>query len=235
MKLLIILPVYNEQAILQANALAVYGYCRQNFSDFKIIIADNASTDDCGAIGRHLAASFSQIDYLFLQEKGKGNAWREAFLANDADIYIFMDIDLSVPLIEIEKLVASILSGNNLALGSRFVAGATVKRPLNRRLVSWLYRLAAGFLLGLKVKDLQCGFKAMDNQAKELLGLTEDSGFFLDTELIFWARKRGLKIEELPIIWQENQLNLRKSKVKVVKTGFEYLGKIFSLLLTKNK
>ncbi|HNW09118.1 MAG TPA: glycosyltransferase [bacterium] len=235
MKLLIVLPIYNEQAILAANARAVYDYCRQNFSDFKIVIADNGSTDNSGTIGRNLAGRFPGIEYVFFKEKGKGNAWRQVFLATKADIYIFMDIDLSVTPKQVDRLVASILAGNNLALGSRFVTGAIVKRSVKRRLISWLYRLVAGLVLNLRVKDLQCGFKALDNQAKELLNFTKDDGFFLDTELIFWARKQGLKIEEIPVIWQENQSTPRKSKVKVVKTSCQYLKKIISLLFIDKK
>lgn len=234
MKILIVFPVYNEESVLRTNVLKTLDFCRQKFSDFKIVIADNASTDRSAAIGSELAGEFGEIDYFFVSQKGKGNAWRSAFLREPADVYVFMDIDLSVDLAALERLIKEIENGNSLVFGSRFIAGAQVERGIYRRIISWLYRGFARLVLNLPARDLQCGFKALDNRAKELLRQTKDDGFFLDTEFIFLAHKNGLRIKEVPVTWKEGAGGQRKSKVNIWGTGFGYLKKMVFLAIDKH-
>ena len=71
----IILPAYNEEAILKENTLKVFDFCKENIKDnWSIVISDNGSTDDTPNIARQLAGGFQQIKYLRTQNQGKGYA-----------------------------------------------------------------------------------------------------------------------------------------------------------------
>jgi hypothetical protein len=81
--------------------------------------------------------------------------------------------------------------------------------------------------LNFKIKDSQCGFKAISKKAAhDLIPKIQDNHWFFDTELLFLAQKYNYKIKELPIRWTEKQNRRRKSKVKVIKTALSYLKEI---------
>ncbi len=232
MKILIVLPVYNEQLIIEKSALKVLAFCQRDLSgyDCKIVIADNNSNDNTGIIGRELAQKYPAVDYFFTKQQGKGVAWRTAFQNYEADIYIVMDADLAVDLPAVNLLVEGIKGGADLALGSRYLKGSVVARPFFRDLTSVAYRSLVRLILGTKITDFQCGFKAINNQVKNnVLSKTKDNGFFLDTEITILSEKWGYKIKEVPVNWSEYRNLNRKSTVKVFKTMAEYLIKIWGL------
>jgi hypothetical protein len=125
-------------------------------------------------------------------------------------------------------LFAAIKEGNNIAIGSRYVKGAVVKRSLVRLIYSRVYISLVKLIAKTKLHDLQCGFKAFDNKAKnEILPLIKDKEWFWDTELLLLAEKKGLKIKEIPVKWQEN----KQTKVKFMKTIYQYLRNLIKFKL----
>jgi glycosyltransferase involved in cell wall biosynthesis len=232
MKILIVLPAYNEQIVLAQNTREVFEFCQANFNQdtWEIVIADNKSTDQTKSIAQDLVRRFPRVSYLYLPIKGKGLAWKTAFLQNQADIYIVMDVDLAVALPALKELVANIKSGYDLVLGSRYLDQSQVKRSNLRSLTSVIYRWLVRFILGSRITDFQCGFKALNNEVKRnILAKTVDQGFFLDTELVTWTEKAGYKIKEIPVIWEESREAKRKSTVNIFETTFDYLIKVWRL------
>src|SRR3989339_662672 len=232
MKILVALPVYNEELVVEKNSIIVLNYLQKNFptDEVMVVIADNNSTDRTGEISKQLASEQSGIKYLFITQKGKGNAWRTAMLQSEADVYLFMDVDLAVELTAVRPLVENIVSGYDLAIGSRYLPDSKVERSWSRGVISATYRFLAGTLLGVKVSDFTCGFKAISHEVREkVLSLTQDNMFFLDTELIALVKKQGYKIKEVPVNWSEFRDLERKSTVNIFRTTNEYLVKIFKL------
>ncbi|MEK7652929.1 MAG: glycosyltransferase [Patescibacteria group bacterium] len=232
MKILIVLPVYNEELVLEKNAKQVLAFCQKNFTDdeFKIVIGDNNSHDQTAEIGRRLKEEFPEIDYFFTAKKGKGVAWREIFLREEADIYIVMDVDLAVELSGTKLLVDGIKEGYDLAVGSRFLKDSVVNRSFFRDLSSSVYRFLVRFILDTKISDFQCGFKAINNKIKEnILSHIKDPGFFLDTEITIYSEKAGYRVKQVPVNWSEFRDVRRKSTVNVFETTIEYLKKILKL------
>lgn len=230
--ILIVLPVYNEELVLAKNTKQVLNFCRENFTadGFRIVIADNNSTDQTAAIGRRLAEELKEVNYFFIGKKGKGAAWRAVFSKYEADIYIVMDVDLAVGLEATKLLVKNILAGNDLVIGSRCLKDSAVSRSFFRDLASAVYRFLARLILKTKISDFQCGFKALNNKVKKnILPLTTDNGFFLDTEIIILAEKQGYQVKEVPVNWSEFRDLERKSTVNVFETTVEYLVKVWRL------
>src|SRR5207237_228559 len=157
--------------------------------DWRVTIADNASTDRTPEIAAVLAARHEHVEPLRLERKGRGFALCNAWLASDADVVSYMDVDLSTNLESFLPLVAPILSGHSeVAIGTRLAHSAHVRRRVKREVLSRGYNhlIRAGFRAGFS--DAQCGFKAIRaDVARRLLPLVEDDGWFFDTELLLLA------------------------------------------------
>jgi putative flippase GtrA len=214
----IVVPVYNEAAILSASIERLHAYLERTFPfGWRITIADNASTDDTLAISEALAARLPGVEVLHLADKGRGRALRAAWSRSDAAVVAYMDVDLSTGLDALLPLVAPLVSGHSdVAIGSRLSTGAHVVRGTRRELISRTYNrlLQATFRNGFR--DAQCGFKAVRaDVARALLPEIEDDGWFFDTELLLLAEHNGLRVSEVPVDWIDDP----DSRVHVVSTA----------------
>ena len=125
-------------------------------------------------------------------------------LAAEGRTVLFTDADQSTPIGEVEKLLAKLAAGHDVAIGSRAVPGAEVRQPQ-----VW-YRALAGKLFGLGTKllcirgvhDTQCGFKAMRHEAAQKIfpQVTSDTAIF-DIEMLVVATRAGYRVAELPVKW----------------------------------
>jgi glycosyltransferase involved in cell wall biosynthesis len=233
-KILIALPVYNEELVLKKNVATIVDYLKNNFPDngWQIAIADNASSDKTGDIGRSLANEMTQIKYFFIPQKGRGGALKKVFTEIEADVYIYMDIDLAVDINCLRDLIGAAKNGFDMAIGSRFTRGSKVKRSPLRELSSRIYKGIARLILKSKINDFQCGFKLINRTLRnEVLPLTNDVGFFWDTEIVYLTEIMGYKIKEAPVDWSEFRDKKRKSTVSVLETTIDYLKKIRELRL----
>jgi len=231
MKINIVLPVYNEGAILKQSTLAVRDFCRRNLPDYDclITIADNASTDQTEQIGRELA-QMPGINYLHLTQKGRGRALKQAWTSTPADIHVYMDIDLATDLLALPILIKTIKQGADMAIGSRLLPESKLQRSLLRQITSLTYCYLTRFYLGLKIRDYQCGFKAISERAAlTLLPQVKNNEFFFDTELIARAIKNGFKVKEIPVNWSEFRQQGRQSTVNILDTAKKYLRNLRQL------
>ncbi len=214
----IVIPVYNEQAALERSVRRLHGFLCENMPfAWRIVIADNASTDATLAIARAAAAELSDIEVLHLPAKGRGRALREAWSRSDADVVCYMDVDLSTDLRAFLPLVAGLISGHSdVAIGTRLAAGSRVQRGRKRDVISRCYNRLLRLVLGARFSDAQCGFKAVRGDvARRLLPAIEDNGWFFDTELLVLAQRRGLRIHEVAVDWVDDP----DSRVDIVGTA----------------
>jgi glycosyltransferase involved in cell wall biosynthesis len=216
----IIIPVFNEEAALPASIATLTTYLATYFPyHWTIVIADNASTDRTLAVAQDLAAQYAHVSVLHLDQKGRGRALRTAWLASDADIVAYMDVDLSTNLQSFLPLVAPLATGHSdVAIGSRLLKGAVVTRQWKREVISRCYNILIKLLCGKRFSDAQCGFKAVKrNVARQLLPDIENNEWFFDTELLLLAEERNLRIYEVPVEWIEDL----DSRVKIAATALE--------------
>src|ERR687889_1957565 len=216
----VVVPVYNEQEALPKSIPALCAYLETYFPyRWSVVIADNASTDATLAVAERLAARDSHVRVLHLEEKGRGRALKAAWLASEADIVAYMDVDLSTNLWSFLPLVAPLATGqSDVAIGSRLLRGAMVTRQWKRELISRCYNVLIKALFGNGFSDAQCGFKAVKRSvAQELLPQIEDGEWFFDTELLLLAEERGYRISEVPVDWIEDL----DSRVDIASTAME--------------
>jgi putative flippase GtrA len=214
----IVIPVRNEERDLASSVRRLHGFLRDQFPiSTRITIADNASTDGTWAQALALQAELPAVQAVRLERPGRGGALRAVWSASDADVYVYMDVDLSTDLNALFPLLAPLLSGHSdVAIGTRLARGARVVRGPRRELISRCYNLLLHATLGTGFSDAQCGFKAIRaDAARQLLPLTTDYGWFFDTELLVLAERAGLRIHEVPVDWIDDP----DSRVKVVSTA----------------
>ena len=229
----IVIPVYNEEASLPGSVATVREHLRTMPFPFRITIADNASTDATDLIARQLAHTYDEVRVVHLDEKGRGRALKRVWLASDAEILVYMDVDLSTDLNALYPLIAPLLSGHSdLAIGSRLAKSSRTLRGPKRELISRSYNYLLRGALRAGFSDAQCGFKAIRRDvAQSLLPLIEDDEWFFDTELLVLAERSGLRIHEVPVDWTDDP----DSRVDIIATaiadlrGMARLGKALVL------
>ncbi|TPG17328.1 bifunctional glycosyltransferase family 2/GtrA family protein [Pedococcus bigeumensis] len=218
----VVIPVHNEQHTVAASVRRLHQHLVQTFPyPFRITVADNASTDATVAVASVLVAQLDGVALVRLAQKGRGRALKQVWLASDAPILAYMDVDLSTDLDAVWPLVAPLMSGHSdVAIGSRLAHGARVVRGTKREAISRCYNLVLRATLGATFTDAQCGFKAIRSDvAAELLPLVEDPTWFFDTELLVLAQRCGLRIHEVPVDWFDDP----DSRVDVVATALDDL------------
>lgn len=224
----IVVPVKNEERDLEPSVRRLVGYLRERFPfPARVTIADNGSTDGTWLAAARLEAAFPEVRAVHLDMPGRGRALRAIWSASEADVLAYMDVDLSTDLNALLPLVAPLLSGHSdLAIGTRLAHGSRVVRGPKRELISRCYNLLLRTSLGAGFSDAQCGFKAIRReQARVLLPLTKDTGWFFDTELLVLAERAGLRIHEVPVDWVDDV----DSRVEIVPTALADLRGVLRL------
>jgi putative flippase GtrA len=214
----IVVPVKNEERDLGPSVERLVGYLRRGFPfTARITIADNGSSDATWAVASALAAAFPEVRAVHLDLPGRGRALHQIWSASDAEVLAYMDVDLSTDLNALLPLVAPLLSGHSdMAIGTRLARGSRVVRGPKRELISRGYNLLLRTTLGAGFSDAQCGFKAIRaSQARHLLPLVADKGWFFDTELLVLAERAGLRIHEVPVDWIDDA----DSRVDIIATA----------------
>ena len=224
----IVIPVHNEERDLVRSVRRLHGYLETRFPfPATITIVDNASTDATWPIAEYLATELPNVRAIHLDAKGRGRALRTAWLASQAPIVAYMDVDLSTDLDALLPLVAPLMSGqSDVAIGSRLAPGARVRRGPKRELISRAYNFLLHLGLGARFSDAQCGFKAITAvAARRLVPGVQDQAWFFDTELLVLAQRAGMRIHEVPVDWTDDP----DSRVDIAKTAIDDLRGILRL------
>jgi len=228
----IVIPVYNEEHVLADSVATLRKFLAQGFPyQYRIVIADNASTDGTLDVAQRLAQKQPDVASLHIPQKGRGRALRAAWLTSPADILSYMDVDLSTDLAAFLPLVEAIASeGYDIAIGSRLARGANIRRSVKREVTSRTYNVMIKGLFFTRFSDAQCGFKAASRRAvQQLVPLIENNEWFFDTEMLILAEKAGYRVKEIPVRWLEDP----DTRVNVPKTVWEDVRGLLRLRLRR--
>lgn len=223
----IVVPVHNEEHALRPSIIALHDYVRRQPWTHRIVIADNASTDTTQAVALALVRDLPDVNYVRIEEKGRGRALRLTWETANARVVAYMDVDLSTDLAALPVLVAPLLSGHSdVAIGTRLSAASRVTRGPKREFISRTYNRLLRLTLRSRFSDAQCGFKAVRaDRLPTLLEQVKDQEWFFDTELLVVAERTGLRIHEVPVDWVDDP----DSRVDIVSTAVADLKGIVRL------
>jgi len=217
-KIDIVIPVYNEEPLLEKNIKILNEFLHANLRHkYTIIIANNGSTDKTLKKAKELSRKYDEITYFHMDQKGRGGVIKRIWLESKADIVSYMDVDLSANLESFLKLVDSlIINKYDLAVGSRLMPGSKVKRKFFRSTLTCVYNMLLKLIFSVKkFSDAQCGIKVLTkNTADELLPYVKNQNWFFDSELLLLAEKKDFRIKNIPLEWVERP----ESKVNILST-----------------
>jgi dolichol-phosphate mannosyltransferase len=214
----VILPTYQEAGIVERIVLAVLAAV----PEARVLVVDDSSPDGTGAIADRLAAEHAAVEVLHRPHKsGLGRAYVAGFahaLHAGAGTVVEMDADFSHDPADLPRLLARLAEGPDVVLGSRYVPGGGIADwgPL-RRAVSRLGCEYARRVLGVPVRDLTGGFKAFRAGALEAIDYASvrSQGYAFQVELTYRALRRGLRVDEIPIVFREREYGASKMSAPI--------------------
>ena len=225
----LVIPCYNEAHVLAGSVERTLAFLAGHPEhEWRIVVADNASTDRTLEVARELEAQHpGAVVALHIPVKGRGLALRTAWLTSDADVHAYMDVDLATDLGHLPALVDPLAADEaDLSYGSRLASGSDTQRGWRREVISRTYVQILRWGGGLRVSDAQCGFKAIRREvARSLLPVVEDTGFFFDSELLIIAQRNRYRLREVPVKWTDDD----DSRVNVWKTALADLRGLWRL------
>jgi dolichyl-phosphate beta-glucosyltransferase len=204
-----VIPAYNESSRIRPTLDEMLRYSEQHNWDVEILVVDDGSRDDTAAIVLEYSKKHPQIALVTSSSNhGKGFSVRAGMLRARGDVCLFTDADLSSPIGEAQHLFDAIAQGADIAIGSRWLRAElqTERQPLYRQVLGRIFNIALRLILGLNFADTQCGFKAFRREAAQrIFPLQKIERWGFDPEILFLARKAGLVVKEVPVVWAHSE------------------------------
>ena len=225
LELSIIIPAYNEEARLPRALASIRDFLLQQgmgLDKTEVIVVDDGSKDGTVRIAEELKRDLPFLRIILNgHNRGKGYSVRHGMLEARGRLALFTDADLSAPIEEWQKLRAAIESGYDGAIGSRAVDRSliAVHQSALRELAGIIFNRFVRVFTGLPFHDTQCGFKAfVRERAQTVFEQQKIKRFGFDPEILFLAKRHGLRIAEVPVRWSHDpatKVNVFRDSLKM--------------------
>jgi len=226
---LVCIPTYNEQENVESIVRAVLEADPRT----DVLVVDDASPDGTGALADALARESSRVHVLHRPGKaGLGRAYLAAFhwgLERGYQFLLEMDADWSHHPRYLPLLLDRATSQADLVLGSRWVrGGGTLNWGTGRQLISKGGSLYARLVLGLPIRDLTGGFKCFRAEVLRAIDLdsVHSTGYAFQIELTYRAIRRGFRVVEVPIVFEDRRVGQSKMSRAIVLEALLMVWKI---------
>lgn len=217
MKLSIVIPCYNESKDIVKNVETVKNYLNSKAIEYELLLVNDGSKDNT----KEVIESIPGVKALsYDKNRGKGGAVKYGIENATGDYVLFMDADLSTDISAIEK-VMELAPSYDFIIGSRHAKGSVIKKkqPALRVFIGWCCRLLVRMMFHTKLKDTQCGFKAMRiDIARKIAEKQLVTNFAFDVEYIYIAILNKVNMCELGITWSDD----RGSTVSPLKSSIKF-------------
>jgi len=225
----IIIPAYNESARLGSTLDRVLRYVSGEGWDAEIIVVNDGSRDNTADLVRQYSNDNPGLRLLENPgNRGKGYSVRNGMLNASGELLLFSDADLSAPIEEAPKLFLAINSGVDVAIGSRWLRPElqTQRQSLLRQFYGRAFNIALRVVLGLNIRDTQCGFKAFTRAAAQKIFLQQQiERWGFDPELLYLARKSKMKIAEIPVAWA----HVEGTRISPLRDGLRMFAEVLKI------
>ena len=224
----VVLPAYNEADALEPAVTQISTALKEMGYSYEIIIAEDGSTDGTDKKAAILSETVPFVRHIHREKRlGRGTALNNAFRQSNGEVLVYMDLDLATGLKYFKPLVEAIkIEGYDFSTGSRMLPESKAERTLRRSISSKTYNFLVRHMLGSKLRDHQCGFKAFKREPLiKLLDEVEATHWFWDTEMLVRANRKGYRIKEIPVEWKSG----KDTKVNFFKDSWNMFWQIVSL------
>jgi dolichol-phosphate mannosyltransferase len=228
MKILIIIPTYNELENLPRLLPEVL----LKDINIDVLIIDDNSPDGTAAFIENEQKNNNRIHLIRRSSKqGLGTAYIAGFkfaLQKDYQVIFEMDADFSHDPNEIPRFIEEIKNAD-VVLGSRYKNGVNVINwPMRRLLLSWFANIYTRVITGMPLHDATGGFKCFKREVLEAIDLNrvKSNGYAFQIEMNFKAWKKGFIIKEIPIIFVDRVKGSSKMSKKIVREAVFMVWKL---------
>jgi dolichyl-phosphate beta-glucosyltransferase len=204
----VVVPAYNEERRIGPTLERILGYLGARRWTAEVLVVIDGSRDRTAAVVRGIATRAIPVQVLDARvNRGKGACVRRGMLAARGALRLFTDADLSTPIEELERLATVVGEGHDVAIGSRRLPASriTVAQPWWRRAMGRTFAHCVQRVALPGIRDTQCGFKLFSGAAAAHIfprQRIDDFGF--DVEVLWIARRLGLRIAEVPVTWTDD-------------------------------
>jgi glycosyltransferase involved in cell wall biosynthesis len=224
----IVIPAFNESGRIGGSIEKIQAFLEKTEIDIQVIVVDDGSTDSTPDIVR--AANTAKVRLIRNdRNRGKGYSVRNGVLNATGKYVVFSDADLSTPIEELSKLYEVAVRENaDIVIGSRGVDAAFIEKhqAMFRELGGKLFNRMVRLLLGLDIRDTQCGFKLFHRErTRAIFQKQTTEGFGFDPEVLFIAARHGLRIREVPVRWSHSE----GSKVSFLRDGLRMFADLMRI------
>lgn len=233
----LVIPAYDEAARLDHTFAELSAWVADPpRRPVEVLLVDDGSADGTLDRFRAFARGREGVRVLGLPHRGKAATVTSGVLAAEGERVLFSDADLSVPLGEAGRFADAIDAGADVAIGSREVPGARRERePGYRHVMGRAFNALVRALVVPGIQDTQCGFKMFSREAaREIFSRLRRYGpdapvvrgpmvTAFDVEVLFVARKLGLRVVELPVPWFHGERSKVRPVVDAVRMGRDVL------------
>jgi len=217
----IVIPVYNEEAILHAAVVDLRERLAPLGWSYEIVLAENGSRDRTLEIAAELGIKYPEVRSFSFGEPNYGGALRQGIERARGEIVLCDEIDLCDA--DFHRRAVALLEGGDIdmVIGSKLIEGAEDDRPWARHAASQLYNGLLRVTLGFKGTDTH-GLKAF--RRTSLLPIARECLVEKDvfaSELVIRAYRAGLRIREIPVRVLEKRrpsINLTRRVPNVLKS-----------------
>ncbi len=224
----IIIPSYNEELRLPATLERIAAYLSTSGREAEVLVVDDGSMDGTAAVAESFRNKIPTLRAVSNGvNRGKGYSVRHGMQEARGRIAVFTDADLSAPIEEAGKLIDA-LETNDVAIGSRALDRSKIsvhETPL-REFAGIIFNKIVRGILWLPFADTQCGFKAF---RRERCGIIFEQQrierFGFDPELLYLARRHGLRAVEIPVRWGHSPA----TKVSMMHDSMQMLIDVFTI------
>jgi glycosyltransferase involved in cell wall biosynthesis len=223
----IVIPAFNEENRLPRALEKIREYFSRQpggLEKIEVLVVDDGSSDATARIAQEWSDRFPVLRLVSNgQNRGKGFSVRHGMLKSRGRIALFTDADLSSPIEESAKLLAAIAAGNDFAIGSRAIDRSliAVRQARYRELAGIIFNGFVRLFTGLPFHDTQCGFKAFVREPASIVFEQQRiEGFGFDPEILFLAKRHGLRGAEIPVRWAHDPA----TKVNVLRDSLRMFG-----------
>ena len=236
-RLSIVIPAYNEAARIRRSLEGVALYLARTDEAAEVLVVDDGSDDATVETLRRFAAEQSQGDRVSVRvlqngrNRGKGYSVKHGLLAARGDLVLISDADFSTPIDELPLLRQAVeKEGYGIAIGSRGLdeSRVEIRQAALREMMGRGFNRLVRLLTGLPFRDTQCGFKlARREEVLPLFRAARVERFAYDVEILYLARKAGVRVREVPVLWR----NAEGTKVSALTDPFEMLKDVVRVVL----